>query len=166
MMLGVERGAWRTLRPANGASGPHRLRRALAPEPSSASLLHSATRPSTSTPSSVSSVRPRVHSTQLDPTRHTTSRHDPTRRRPNNDLEPPCAHAFIDRGRSVYVNFRIKSRLEAGPRHPMFSHWSGKKGASTLFDLFLSPKRDPFASRLEAGPHRPTLAHWTEEKGA
>ena len=51
------------------------------------------------------------------------------RDRPEKDLEPPCAHLFIDQGRSVYANMWIKTRLEAGPRHPLFSHWSGKKGA-------------------------------------
>ena len=152
LMLGVGRGEWWTLRPASGVSGPHRLRRTLAPEPSSTSLLHSATRALTSTPSSWRLLRP--SSCALDPTRHTTRPDDdPTtttssvftrlqqrqlrqrqlRLAPSsldfNDPEPPCACAFIDRGRSVYVNFRIKSRLEAGPRHPMFSHWSGKKGA-------------------------------------
>ena len=45
------------------------------------------------------------------------------------DLQPPRARAFIDRGRGVYANMRIKMPLEAGPRHPLVSHWSGKKGA-------------------------------------
>uniref|UniRef100_A0A8C4NGE1 U4/U6 small nuclear ribonucleoprotein Prp31 n=1 Tax=Eptatretus burgeri TaxID=7764 RepID=A0A8C4NGE1_EPTBU len=53
LMLGVRRGEWQTLRPASGVSGPHQLQRTLAPESSSASLLHAATCPSTSTPSSV-----------------------------------------------------------------------------------------------------------------
>ena len=45
------------------------------------------------------------------------------------DNKPPRARAFIDRGRGVYANSRIKMQLEAGPRHPLVSHWSGKKGA-------------------------------------
>ena len=48
---------------------------------------------------------------------------------PEHNLEPLCAHSYIAWGRSAHANSRIKSRLEAGPRHPMFSHWTGKKGA-------------------------------------
>uniref|UniRef100_A0A8C4R352 Uncharacterized protein n=1 Tax=Eptatretus burgeri TaxID=7764 RepID=A0A8C4R352_EPTBU len=46
-------GEWRTLRPASGTWDRTDSGQTLAPVPSSASLLHSATRPSTSTPSSV-----------------------------------------------------------------------------------------------------------------
>ena len=65
----------------------------------------------------------------------------------------------------MYANSRIKMQLEAGPRHPLVSHWSGKKGAEPLL-IRISSNRNPHTTRLEAGPSRPTLAHWTEEKGA
>ena len=128
LMLGVGRGEWQTLRPASGVSGPHRLRRTLAPEPSSASLL-----PLRNSSLDLHSELHEFHE-QADDRRHTR----PQRQlRPipefTHDLEPPCARLFIDRGRSAYANMRIKTQLEAGPRHPLFSHWSGKKGGVSLF---------------------------------
>ena len=112
----------------------------LAPEPSSASLLHSATRPSTPSSISRSSIGPRLHcllrALPFHVRSHISSTADslelrllPSVDRPRTlNLEPLCARAYIDRGRSAHANLRITAGLEAGLRRPTLSHWTDGKG--------------------------------------
>ena len=126
LMLGVERGEWRTLRPASGVSGPHRLRRTLAPEPSSSSLLPSATHPSTFALSSTSQADEFHVTDEFQATRQTD--------RPNSMTRPqatPCSRLYRPGAERVCKN-ADQNAIGGGATPPLGQPLVGQKGGVSL----------------------------------
>ena len=133
LMLGVGRGEWRTLRPTSGVSGPHRLRRTLAPQPSSASLLPSATRPSTFAPSSTSQADEFQATRQTDPIRRqkTRERQDLARRK-TRPRATPCSRLYRP-GEERVCKFADQNAIGGGATPPLGQPLVGQKGGVSLF---------------------------------
>ena len=130
----VGRGEWRTLRPASGVSGPHRLRRTLAPVPSSASLLPSATRPSTFAPSSTSQADEFQATRQTDrPNSTTRPWHRQTRPQatPRSRLYRP--------GEERVCKFADQKAIGGGATPPLGQPLVGQKGGVSLFRSVFPP---------------------------